>query len=328
MNYSYSFVSDVELEKELLMNIKNRKLDQKFAYLWEWAKAFYEAYGNGDNVKTMDAQGEDEVKFPYFNFLTKNISKDKNIALINLWCWNWFQEKKLIEKMKKEGYKFSYFWVDCSKHMLELAQKNLWEITDVDKYFICADFTAHNFPEEIVNITRWFDLRIFSMLGYTFINTNQTNITDTLYNVLQKNDLLWFDILWREDDSKIHELQLFDRYSGYIQNPKMIEFWWSPLKLLWIPLINGKTTLQTTKEEAVGAILFTFYFVFIQKTIIEFRWQTFHFLPGETIEVYNIRNYNTDILSGFIQEHNFQLIDEEKTFIRPWLSATQFLFKK
>ncbi|MFZ5341788.1 MAG: hypothetical protein ACOZBL_04555 [Patescibacteria group bacterium] len=52
-------------------------------------------------------------------------------------------------------------------------------------------------------------------------------------------------------------------------------------------------------------------------------------LKGETVELYNIRNYFTDKFLNFFKEHDFHIVEYyTKPYKEDWLYYSQFLFKK
>ena len=112
--------------------------------------------------------------------------------------------------------------------MLRLADENLAELK-CPKHFICADIMTKNFKEEILRLTKDFDKRIVGFLGCTFVNHNQTQITDTLYNMLEKNDYLRFDVFARPDTTQHSDYKIFKRYEGLLQNQKMLDFFFYAL---------------------------------------------------------------------------------------------------
>jgi uncharacterized SAM-dependent methyltransferase len=70
--------------------------------------------------------------------------------------------------------------------MLEESIKNLKSIKNMDKRYICADFSTNVFRRELTQMTMGYDNRIFAFLSNTFGNINPTNIVDILYNLLNK----------------------------------------------------------------------------------------------------------------------------------------------
>lgn len=74
-------------------------------------------------------------------------------------------------------------------------------------------------------------------------------------------------------------MKLFDRYTEYLNNEKLNLFQFTPLEKIGVPFENGKLTLETYNEKAVGTMVFTFSFLFTKKTVISFRNETIHFLP-------------------------------------------------
>lgn len=317
----HTLVSDLELEKDIIDNVKNRLIEQKYIYLWKWAEAYYNAYSNSQFDPNNDL---------VFDFLKKYFDKNKKIAIISLWCWNASQEKPLLTQLSKYWYNFTYFWVDISRSMLDLAIKNLKEL-DIDKRFIFSDLLWDNFKQEIIWLTKWYSNRFYCFMWRTFCNTNQTNVTDTFYNLLSDDDYLLFDVYTRKQDSNNVKLKMFNRYSEYLkpENINKTNFQYSILEMLWIPRENWQFKLEMKNEDSIWALVFSFWFYFQKKTKILFRNETLHILKGETIELYNIRNYYKDKLLDFFKEHDFKIVDHFTTsYKEDRLYYSQFLFKK
>ncbi len=318
----HALVSDLDMEKWLIDNLKDRRMLQKYLYLWDSAEAYYNAYFTWQI---------DPATIKHFDFIGKHMDKTKNIAFISLWCGNASQEKQLLIDLKKKWYNFTYFGVDISRRMLNFAINNLKDL-DIEKRFILADTMSDHFRQEISGMTKEYDTRFFCFLWRTFCNTNQTNSTDSFYNLLDAKDFLWFDVYTRsEDDSQIN-LKIFNRYNEYIseeKNEKKVNFQFSVLKWLWVNPKDGRFVLEMKKESTIGTLVFSFSYLFTKKAIISFRNETVHILPWETVELYDIRNYYTPRLLDFFSEHDFNSVDySSEKYLWDWLQHSQFLFKK
>ncbi len=318
----HALVSDLDLEKWLADNLKDRKMFQKFLYLWNSADIYYDAYFDWQiNPSSIN----------HFDFIKKHIDKKKKIAIISLGCGNASQEKQMLIELKNQWYDFSYFGVDISRRMLTLALENLkW--LNIDKRFILADIMSEYFRQEISSLTKDYDVRFYCFLGRTFCNTNQTNSTDSFYNLLDKEDFLRFDIYTREKDDDITNSKIFDRYNQYIldhKNEKKINFQFSVLEKLWINYLGWNFILEMEKEDPIWSLVFSFYYLFTKKVIISFRNEKIHILPWEKVELYQIRNYYTPKLLDFFSHHNFDSIDyKSEPYLWDRFFHSQFLFKK
>lgn len=312
-------ISNNKLKKQLIGNIKMRELGQKFLYLEE----------GSDNYYAYASQKVEESIF-YLEFFKKHFSSLQNIILISLGCGNAWHDKLILEHYSKIHTKFLYLGVDTSASMLEKANDNLKTCVseNVAIKFIHADFTSDSFVDNLYSIIWKNDSKIFSFLGNSFSNINQTSITDTLYNILGNEDYLWLDLPCRIKDTYQVQLQLFENYSAYLNIPLRVKFWFSPLSRLWIPLKNWKIVLETTNEPSIGSILFSYHFVFKAKTIVKYKWQTIHFLPDESIKLHSIRNYYGEQFKYFFGEHEFKLINENSIMLNDRLELWQYLFKK
>jgi hypothetical protein len=195
-----------------------------------------------------------------------------------------------------------------------------------------ADTMSEDFRQEISGLTKNYDSRFFCFLWRTFCNTNQTNSTDSFYNLLTKEDYLWFDVYTRSNDTSQTNLKIFNRYNEYIlnsDNEKKINFQFSVLNQLWVKASDGKFVLEMRKETSIGALVFSFSYLFLKKVIISFRNEKVHILPWESVELYDIRNYYISKLLDFFEQHDFKNLAYSSTpYLWNWLEHSQFLFTK
>jgi hypothetical protein len=74
-----------------------------------------------------------------------------------------------------------------------MSVENLKDIKNNTK-FLRADFGSDEFKNEINNLCKNYDRKIFAFFGGTFGNIKYTKIINILYNILDKNDKIWIDI--------------------------------------------------------------------------------------------------------------------------------------
>jgi hypothetical protein len=77
--------------------------------------------------------------------------------------------------------------------MISLSIENLKDVTR-EQMFLRADFGSEEFKNEINNLCRNFDQKVFAFFGGTFGNIKYTKIINILYNILNKDDKIWIDI--------------------------------------------------------------------------------------------------------------------------------------
>ena len=300
-----SLISDLELDKSLIDCLKNRDLEQKFFYTEEGADLYYGSYDHSAKSVPVDFSSPE-----YYDLITKELKKKQRIALVSLGCGDASSEKPLLKELKKDGYNFTYFAVDISRQMLDLAVSNLMNL-GIDTQYLCADIMSKDFREEIIQLTADFDCRVFLFLGNTISNVNQTNIVDSLYSMLKKDDLLFLDLRIRRSLDNSEDLELFNFYSQYLQDPKKIKWLLGPLRSVGIDPNCGVLNLEMLKEKSVGAILLNFFFLFNKKVVIKARNEVIHFLPEERLDLLNIRAYYPDTLNNFFKEHGFRLVQSK-----------------
>lgn len=314
-----SLINESELHKEFSRDIRDRRLDQKFLYTDpESADTYYDLHHSHKSGIKKSFSNDD-----YYTFLKKNLGNTKQkIGVISLGCGNAEKEKEALAKLSLDGWELIYIGVDSSMRMLELAQENLKD-APYERKFIQTDFIDDSFKDEIVELTKQCDRKLFAFLGNTLGNVNQTNIADILYNSLDVNDLLWLDVVARNDVSMENEMKTFNRYSSYLTDEKIKYFFFHPLSKLNIPFDSGDLMMRASKETSVGAMLFIFYFHFNKKIVSTIDNEKIHFLPGEEIGLQKIRVYHPETMITFFTEHEFALLDSTQKG-----NKGQFIFTK
>jgi hypothetical protein len=314
-----SHISDTELNQELVHDIRERYIEQKLLYIdREGAERYYELHHK--NKSGLQNQFSDN---DYYEFLSKNLPQERvKTAVVSLGCGNAERERGTIEKLIANGYEVIYIGIDASTHMLNMAEEQLAHI-DIEKYYVKTDITSKDFKDEVIKLTKDCDMRIFTFLGGTIGNVNQTNIADVLYDLLNDQDILWLDTVIRADLSMERNLRIFNRYSSYINDEKIMEYFFHPLAHVGVPYESGQMHLKTQEETSVGALMFTFYFHINKKTVLNIKGETIHLLPNEEIKLINIRVYHPETLISFFAGHEFKL----KDFMKKENKA-QYIFKK
>lgn len=318
MDYIYNLLSDGKLTDDLSNWLRNRNLEQKLLYLWEWANLYY-----------IDKE-EDEV---YINskFSTKELvnlwlddkfDTNDNITIISLGSWNSQIEKWIFKEISNKYKNLKYIAVDSSRAMLNLSIENLKDL-DIEKKFICADFSSNAFKREIEATTQDDEIRIFVFFSNTFGNINHTNIIDILYNLLRPGERIWLDVRLRKWTTAKDDMEASEYYFEYIKSDVVNNFFSSILKRCWIPSENWQISLKTKKEATLNALKFKLFFNINKKTHIKIRNEVITMLPKEYINLLQIYTYDSDGLVSFFQEHGFKLLEKQLKESR-W----QFLFEK
>lgn len=319
MNF-YNLVSDIDLEEQLKESFRTRYLDQKFLYLDEWSKLFY---------------NEKESDFLYWVYLRndeifdqldiKNLfskAKWQSNVLISLGCWNSHTEKDVFKYLDSINWgEVEYFWIDVSQSMLDMSLKNFEDIKK--KNFVCADFFSRNFKNEIIRLSSTKTNRIYSMFGNIFGNLNPTKIISTLNNILKSWDKFWIDVRLKNWETIWDDLKLFNHYCKYLKSSEQIDFFSNIFWKLWIPKDNFYMYVTTFQDNVLGSLRFDFRVSFTKKTIINISWDEFIILPGENMRIVHIYAYDYYKLINFFNEHWFEL---KKMFKDEW--RWHFVFEK
>jgi len=319
MSKIHSLISDLDLDLDLLKNIKDRKVDQKHFYTSDEASDIFLKTTENPNPRIQEQRDSRN----FFKFYEDNIgNKSRETALISLGCGDASLDKKILTELSENKYNFVYIGVDSSRSMLEKARENLSKCK-FEQVYICSDIGAHNFKSELSAFLGIYSCRVFAFLGGTIGNIMPTNIVDTLINMISKDDYLWVDVVSRDGTDEASDFKLFKVATEYLSDPNEIAFWFNPLKRLGVPFKNGELTVEMLKENSFGALRFKFGFKFYKKTPIEFRGEKITILPEEDIELFNIRVYDSEKFIAFFLEHNFTLMAKLEGE-----SYGQFLFQK
>lgn len=299
MDYIYNLISDGDLTDEISMGLRNRVLEQKIMYLEEWSTVYYGAK-NKDSIYSN--------LLPVEDFIDTAINWDNNISktnyFISLWCWDSNIEKNIFNFMWDKYWNIDYFGVDSSRSMLELSIDNLKEVKNVNKKYICADFSTNVFRRELVQMIGSNKNRLFTFFSNTFWNILPTNIIDILFNLLTSGEKIWLDVRLRPWIKAKDDMKMFNFYNKYLNE----EHFFLPLKKYWVPFTNWKMILSTHNEDSIWAIRFDFSFLFTKKTKIMAKNEEIIVLPKENIKLQQIYVYDSTLLIKFFEEHGFKLI--------------------
>ena len=317
MDQIYNLISDGALSDELSFCLRNRTLEQKFLYMNTGAGTYY------DIVKVDNIYHETYPRTLFIDFATKNIfSKDQKTAIISLWCGNSEIESYIFENIKGP-LKIDYYGVDSSKDMLNLSIKRMKNIKNINKHFICADFSTNEFRRELTQLTAKSEKRIFTFFSNTFGNIEPNNIIDILYNLLKPGEKIWLDVRLRSWKTTKDDLKDFEKYHRYLHNQETLDFFYNPIEAIKIDKEHWVFSVSTKRVEHINAIKYQYNFILNKKISVTIKNETITILPWEGLKILNIYTYDPDGLINFFEWHNFKLIQK---YIQD--ERGQFLFEK
>lgn len=116
--------------------------------------------------------------------------------------------------------------------MLELSIERMQNIENVNKNFICADFSTNEFRREVTQLTVNDDVKIFTFFSNTFGNINPNNIIDILYNLLKPGEKIRLDVRLRSGKTTKDNLKDFEKYYEYLSNDEMTKLFLNPIEKL------------------------------------------------------------------------------------------------
>ena len=309
--------TDEGLQQEFLRNLKIRSIEQKFLYFGEGMNRYYKGSTYRPEVNEANWLPEE-----MFNAIKEYISLDESIGFISLGCGMAIRDRDVLRLVQQAGYNFKLIGVDSSDTMIQKAE-NLLSQESFNYDLWTEDITTYDFYEKATQATKQFDKVVFMFLGGTIGNMVQTEIVDTLFNIMAPNHILWFDCVVRETNNKAGDLALFNRYALRLQNEQKLNFMFYPLELLGIPRERGSMMLENIVEESIGVLNFRYSFRFTAPYTVNFFNAYIHFIPPERIKLLEIRAYHADTMINYLAQHDFAMM----TKIIKGIDA-QFVFKK
>lgn len=303
-------------DQEFLRNLKIRNIEQKFLYLSNGATRFYNMLGNPSHYN-LD-WSEDEI----FDSLSKHISKEERVCFISLGCGSAYWDKATMRKVQEKGYNFHFLGVDSSQKMIQLAEESFAEDTFSHEFWV-MDLTAYEFSQKIGELGQKFDKLFFILVGGTISNMVQTEISDTLFNVMKPGDLLWFECVLRKANSKLDDLEQFKHYSKRLTSPEWVKFIYYPLENIGVPMSSGLISVENIQEESAGALVFRYSFCFHHPVTVKYLDEYIHFIPPERIKLLDIRVYHKKTFVKFLEQHDLKLLS-----FRSKESLGEFIFTR
>ncbi|MFH0857208.1 MAG: class I SAM-dependent methyltransferase [Candidatus Magasanikbacteria bacterium] len=293
-----------------------RIFKQKAFYMGKNADVYYQL----SSKRMEDFFSTEET---YYLFLKENIlQKGKKVAFISLGCGNAEKELHILKLMKRDGYDAVFVAVDSSEDMIGLAKKT-FEKENFDVQFVCADFSSPEFFDKFSERIVGCDFSIYTFLGATFGNVEQSYMADIIFDLLNPGDKLWLEVVARDETTKKDALHFFEKYYAWLSNDTVKNFLNGPLKELGIKPENGEIYLQMIEEDYLKSLKFVFRLKIKKKTVIHYQGKTTVLLPDNVIDLMTIRAYDAEGLVGFFKERNFQFIAQKKA-----QGMGQFLFEK
>ncbi len=296
--------NDLEFHLEFLRGIKNRVVDEKFLYLGSNAKKYYEQMRNMAGNMPDDVPSLSDM----LKEITGAISPSRSTAYISVGCGDSHLDKELVIALGQKIKKIEYFGVDSSRSMLQMSEENVKGLP-FDSSLIVADFMSRSFANEIKLMTKDFDQRVFVFLDNTIGNMSQTACVDSLYNIMEKNDILLVEASLRDGLRKEDDIRTFKKYISMLeeQNEYMREFLHYPLKKIDMQKEMMKIFIETFYEDSVGAIGAKYSFQVMKPVTVEFRNEVLHFLPPERISILETRRYDPAKFIEYFEGHDFGL---------------------
>lgn len=299
----HRLIWDSKILYEITEWLKNRTLDQKYIYLWEWAEKYYNYtyWFWGDDYS-------DELK-NWKDLLEENIKLKENesINYISIACWNSLKEKRLMSTLKGD---ITYTGVDYSEEMIELSADNLKDVK-FKTNLIRADIIWIDFKRYLDNLSKTEWKRVFLFLWNTFANIKTTNIVDTIWSQLVKWDIVCIDVTTKNSNDIKQNVEIFNHYKEKTTNNKLwIDFMSSSLKYINFPIEKWKFIIETIEDESIWTYKVLFSIEMLET--IEFELESNVIISKwEKIKFLEVCFYTPEKFIDFMYMHKFKFIDNK-----------------
>ncbi len=276
---------------------KFKKVRQNLFYTTEGAETFYTYRGE----ELQEIRSADE-----YAFFVRQVfgTAARQIAFVSLGCGNAGPEKQFLHIACAEGHPLSYFGIDSSRAMLELAQRNL-SAEHFPRTFVLADFTRPDFVERWRAYLLGYEVQLYALLGGTFGNFEQDFIAGVLSRLVPAGHYLYLDVV-PQYESEAQNIRLRNRLLHLPQN--LSRFFENLLKKLGLDQTCGELVNEEVEEAATGALRY----------VVQFRIHTpldfacfggvAHLEPGESVELLNVRAYQPAALQHFLAGWGFRYL--------------------
>jgi len=288
-----------DLEIDYLADFQqHKKVRQNLFYTTEGAETFYTYRG----AELEEIRSDDEHAFfarqPFW-------TAERCIAFVSLGCGNAGPEKPLLRISHNAGVPVAYFGVDSSRTMLGLAQRNLAD-EHFPKKFVLADFIRPDFVDKWRPHLAGYDTQVYAMLGGTFGNFEQAVIAEALARIVPAGDYLYLDVVPQYETAALND-QLRNRLIRLPQNLGL--FFASLLEKLCIEPTAGDLIGEEVYEADVDALRYVVSFRVREALEFPCFGGIVHCLPGEAIELMNVRAYKPAALQHFMAGWGFRYLD-------------------
>lgn len=288
-----------ELEFDYLADFqRHKKVRQNLFYTTEGAETFYTYRG----AELAEMCSDDECAFFARQLFW---TTGRRIAFVSLGCGNAGPEQPLLRIAHACEYPVVYFGVDSSRTMLGLAQQNLAE-EHFPKKFVLADILRSDFVEKWRPLLAEFDAQVYAMLGGTFGNFEQAVIAEALARIIPEGHYLYLDVV-PQFETPDKNAQLRNRLVHLPQNLSL--FFDNLLEKLCIDQDAGELVGEEIYEEDVDALRYVASFRVREPLEFPCFGGIVRCLPGESIELMNVRAYKPAALRKFMAEWGFRYLD-------------------
>lgn len=314
------FSGDSDLFYDITECLRNRKLNQKYAYIWDGWSTYYSYNTSFSWVKTWSASEIESWIDMLKNYINVKEIDKQMINFISIACGNSHKEKEIINGLWLES--INYIGVDHSENMIMLSGQNLQHEL-FESYLIRSDIVDIAFKRYLDTLVKRNDKRFFSFLGNTFWNIKTTNVADLLGSYLKRWDMLWMDATLVKSMWVQSSINIFNHYKEKTKNNETWRnyiLWW--LNYIKFPIEKWEIIIRIEEDFNIGSYRVIFSLKLLENMEFNLEWAII-FSQWEQIQFFEVYFYEPTRLIEFMKVHHFRLLTSQIDEVRG-----RFLFEK
>lgn len=312
--------TDTSIVPNILDDLRNRELSQKYIYLWNWADLYHEyleTFWWDDSLDIANAGDFKEQLLSSGTFTWK-----EKVSFVSFACGNSSKEHALLKEIKPIVQDIKYVGVDFSEEMLNSSKETL-EDSWIDTTLIRSDISNIDLKQHLNNLTEWSDIRVFCLFGNTLWNVKITNMVDMIAFFMNSWDKLLLDVA-HMDWKALSMLKVFDNYRELIWTNKT----WRKFVVSWLwyigfPLEKGKIVVETHEDTTNWNYEIVFSLQMNENVDFRKNDQLIVFSKWEKINLLHVNYYIADNFLKFMGKHHFNVLSQKLKSVNG-----QFLFEK
>ena len=304
------YIRKDQLEKEYLVGLQQRKIDEKFHYIGErQADSWFNICNSPEYTYYENSKKllEDEIED-----LVSDHKGDVNV--IALGPGDALKEKVVVDHLLKK-HQVCLFFIDTSRDILNVAINNL-DNNDILKEAFIADLKNFMDISDISHHTKkyYHATNFFTLLGNTLGNYPQAMILTTIRSAMSPGDKILIDVRVTppENDIEKQAKQIAETIQEY-DNPNERERILASLSEAGIKETDGVVEVESNSDKRFPQMrVVEQYFCFTRNRVVSYQGTDIYFAKGERILVGYSNKYTFESLKNLLTSHGLHIIKHAK----------------